>query len=80
MKKLLILSMVILGTVSFARDFTYNAKRDIVEPMEENIERLSRFTPQEWQMDKEATEMNIEKYEDFHRELDRADKGENSER
>lgn len=80
MKKLLILSMVILGTVSFARDFEYNEKRDIVKPMEENIDRLSRFTPQEWQMDREATEMNFEKYEDFHRELDRVDKGENSER
>jgi len=48
--------------------------------MEENLDRLSRFTPQEWQMDKEATEMNIKKYEDFHKELDRADKGEESER
>ena len=63
MKKLLILTMVILGTVSFARDFEYNEKRDIVKPMEENIDRLSRFTPQEWQMDKEATEMNFKKYE-----------------
>ena len=72
--------MVILGVTSFARDFEYNEKRDVVKPMEENVERLSRFTPQEWQMDKEATEMNIKKYEDFHKELDRADKCEESER
>ncbi len=80
MKKLLLLTMLILGVTSFARDFEYNEKRDIVKPMEENIDRLSRFTPQEWQMDKEATEMNFKKYEDFHKELERTDKGEESER
>lgn len=80
MKKILLLMMVILGVTSFARDFEYNEKRDIVKPVEEQVERLSRFTPQEWQLEKEETEKNFEKYEDFHRELDRADRGEESQR
>ena len=72
--------MIILGTVSFARDYEFNEKRDIAEPVEEQVERLSRYTPLEWQMDKEITEENFEKYADFHKELARSDQGENSER
>lgn len=93
MKKLMIISMMILGTVAFARggsvdsdrdfsnrDFEFNERRDIVEPMKENIDRMSRFTPAEWAMDKEKTEENLKKYEDFHRDLERSDMGENSQR
>jgi len=93
MKKLLILTMIILGTVSFARggsptedregsfrDYEYNERRDIVEPMEENLDRLSRFSPLEWQESNEVTEENFKKYEDFHKDLARSDQGENSER
>lgn len=98
MKKLILLTLIVLGTVSFARggsgretfgnigpgdslrDYEYNEKRDIVIPMEENIERLSRFSPYELEIENIAAEQNIAKYPDFHRDLDRSDMGENSER
>lgn len=95
MKKLILLTLIILGTVSFARggssnnsdnnffsgrDFEYNEKRDIVEPMEQNIDRLSRLSPYEFELDKIAAEENMKKYEDFHNELDRMDMGEESQR
>lgn len=95
MKKLILLTLIVLGTVSFARggsgrdtfgpgdslrDYEYNEKRDIVIPMEENIERLSRFTPYELEIENIAAEENIAKYPEFHRDLDRSDMGENSER
>lgn len=93
MKKLLIISMIILGTVSFARggsegedrqgsfrDYEFNERRDIIEPMEENLERMSRFSPMEWEADKEVTEENFEKYAEFHKDLERSDMGEDSER
>ncbi len=80
MKKLILLSLIVLGTVSFARDYTFNERRDIVKPIEENVERMSRFTPDEWMnLDMETTE-NFVKYEYFHWELDRMDKGENTNR
>ena len=80
MKKLILLSLIVLGTVSFSRDYTFNERRDIVKPIEENVERMSRFTPDEWMnLDMETTE-NVVKYEYFHWELDRMDKGENTNR
>lgn len=98
MKKLILLTLIVLGTVSFARggsgrdsfgdvgpgdslrDYEYNERRDIVIPMEENVERLSRFSPYELEIEMIAAEENIEKYPEFHRDLDRSDMGENSDR
>ena len=72
--------MVVLSCLSFARDYERNEMRDIVKPMEGNIDRLSRFTPQEWQLDKEEAEINFKKYENFHKDLERSGKGEESKR
>jgi len=93
MKKLLVVSMIILGTVSFARggseaegsqgsfrDYEFNERRDIVEPMEESLDRLSRFSSVEWESSKEATEENFEKYADFHKDLALSDRAEDSEK
>ncbi len=76
MKKLLLVSMLVLGGISsFARDNTYNERRDIVKPVEENIDKMSRYTHEEWQQDKELTKENIQKYSEFHRELEEMDRG-----
>ncbi len=80
MKTLILILMTTLITLSFARDYEYNERRDIVKPMEEQWEKLKKLTPEEWAIEKELMRINIEKYKDFHWELDRSDKGENSER
>ena len=79
MKKLMIM-MVVLGSVAFGRDLTYNEKRDIINPMEETIDRMSRFTPMELELADTLRDENIKKYPEFHRDLGRSDQGENSER
>lgn len=80
MKALILILMTTLTSVTFARDYEYNERRDIVKPMEEQWERLKKLTPEEWAIEKELMRLNIEKYKKFHWELDRSDKGENSER
>ena len=80
MKKLMLLSMIVLSSIGFARDYEYNEKRDIVIPMEESIDRMSRFSSMDLKIEQVKAEENIAKYADFHRELDRSDMGENSER
>lgn len=80
MKTTIFILMTILTSFSFGRDYEYNERRDIVKPMEEQWEKLKKLTPEEWAIEKELMRLNIEKYKDFHWELDRSDKGENSER
>ncbi len=80
MKKLLLVGILVLSGLSFARDFTYNERRDIINPIEENVDRMSRFTPDEWMNLEMETAENLVKYDYFHWELDRMDKGENTQR
>jgi len=75
MKKMLLVGMLVVSGLSFGRDYEYNEKRDIVKPVQEQQERLNRYSPLEWQMDKEVTEKNFEKYSEFHRDLERMDRG-----
>ena len=73
MKKLMIM-MVVLGSVAFGRDLTYNEKRDVVKPVQEQQERLNRYSSLDWKMDKEVTEKNFDIYSEFHRDLENMDK------
>jgi len=76
MKKLLLVSMLVLGSLSsFARDNTYNERRDIVKPVEQNMDKMSRYSHEEWEQDIEVTRGNIQNYSEFHRELDTMDRG-----
>ncbi len=76
MKKLLLMLMMVVGAVSFGRDFDHNEKRDIVDVNRAQIERLSRYTDADWSSDKAEIEANFTRYADFHSELDTMDRGE----
>ncbi|GLI54941.1 hypothetical protein PM10SUCC1_04560 [Propionigenium maris DSM 9537] len=76
MKKVLLMLMMVVGAVSFGRDFDYNEKRDIVDVNRAQVERLSRYTDTDWSSDKAEIEANFTRYADFHRELDTMDRGE----
>ena len=80
MKTTVLILMTILTSFSFGRDYEYNERRDIVIPMEEQWEKLKKLTPEEWAIEKELMRINMERYKKFHWELERSDKGENSER
>lgn len=80
MKKLMLLAFIVLSIGSFARDYDTNEKRDIIYPMFENSGRMSRFSDSELELEIAATNRNIEKYADFHRDLERSHMGENSKR
>ena len=80
MKKLLLVGMLVLSGLSFARDYTHNEKRDIVAPMEEMQERASRLSQDQFNLEGASIEANIEKYSGFHSDLDNMDRGENSQR
>ncbi len=80
MKTLIFILMTVLAFSVFGRDYEYNERRDILIPMEEQWNKLKEMTPEEWAIEKELMRLNIEKYKKFHWELERSDKGENSER
>jgi len=76
MKKVLLMAMMVVGAVSYGRDFEHNEKRDIVDVNRAQVERMSRFTDAEWSNEKSEIEANFTRYEDFHMELDTMDRGE----
>lgn len=80
MKTLIFILMLVLTFTALGRDYEYNERRDILIPMEEQWNKFKELTPEEWAIEKELMRLNIEKYEKFHWELERSDKGENSER
>lgn len=63
-----------------SRDYEYNEMRDIVIPMMEQWERYKNMTPEEREEENRLRDENIAKYPEFHRDLDRSDMGEDSER
>lgn len=80
MKILVLGFFILLGIQPLARDYEYNERRDIVIPMNEQWERIQNMTPEEWEEEKRIRDENMERYARFHWELERSDKGENSER
>ncbi len=76
MKKLLLVAMMVVGAVSFGRDFDHNEKRDIVDVNRVQVERMSRYTDADWSSGRAEIEANFTRYADFHRELDNMDRGE----
>jgi len=80
MKTLILILTITLAIPSLGRDYEYNERRDIVIPMEEQWKKLKELTSEEWEVEKELMRINMEKYRDFHWELERSDRGENSER
>ena len=70
MKKLMMM-MVVLGTVAFGRDNSFNAKRDVDSFV--NVQQMSsqRKLPREI----ESFQDNSSRYNDFYHELNTMDRG-----
>ncbi len=63
MKKVLLLMMIVLGVISYGRDFEFNEKRNAEAESGEQIERVGRFACEIWDFEGRS-------YSNFHRELD----------
>ncbi len=70
MKKMLLVGMLVISGLSFSRDFEYRERQElqvIQETPQMGMEMLSR--------ERDLSDNNIEKYSNFHRELDNMDRG-----
>ena len=67
--------MMVVGAVSYGRDFEHNERKDIVKVSSEQVERMSRFTEDEWNLERSITEENFENYMEFHKDLEAMDRG-----
>jgi len=76
MKKILLVMMVVMGAMSYGRDFEYNGKRDVeryIQRVDEaKVDRTGRSTCGEWNREFDS---NFERYSKFHRELNTQDRG-----
>lgn len=75
MKKLLLAALVVMGTLSYGRDFEYGEKRDIQGITAKQEERGNLLAPKDKKADGKLEDINFERYSRFHRELERADRG-----
>ena len=75
MKKVLLIALVVVGAVSYGRDFDRNERRDIVAVGYEQAEKMNRLTEAEWNLEGSIWEENFKNYRDFHKELETMDKG-----
>ncbi len=78
MKNLILLGMLALSIVSFGRDYEYNEVRDIVAPINAELERISRLSDEQLYIEGSISAENIQKYNDFHTELERMERGSES--
>lgn len=69
MKKQLLVIMVGLAHLSFARDYERHEVRDIIEPIKAESRRINNLNEEEWDLEQEAIDENIETYRKFHREI-----------
>ncbi len=80
MKKFMLLGLIILGGISYGRDFEYNAKRDILNVYTYENEMINRPSNISWNTYTDLENSNLEKYREFHRSLEAMDRGEHSNR
>ncbi len=70
MKKMLLIGMLVIGGLSYGRDFEYRESKElqVVQGVgSEDKSMLSR--------EREISKNNLEVYSEFHRELDNMDRG-----
>lgn len=70
MKKMLLVGMLVVSGLSFGRDFEYRERQElqvVQETPQMDMEMLSR--------ERDLSVNSIEKYSDFHRELENMDRG-----
>lgn len=63
MKKVLLLMMIVMGAISYGRDFEYREKVGVQIGHEEQLDRAGRYACEAW--DRETDSYSV-----FHRELD----------
>lgn len=70
MKKVLLLGVLVVSGLSFGRDYEYREKSEL-----QPVERVSYEENSMISREREAGEVSIEVYQEFHRELMNMDRG-----
>ena len=75
MKKLLLAALLVMGALSYGRDFEYREKRDIQGASVKHEKRMGRFNLKEKEAEGKLKSKNFERVLTFHRELERTERG-----
>ncbi|GLI57647.1 hypothetical protein PM10SUCC1_31610 [Propionigenium maris DSM 9537] len=70
MKKMLLLGMLVIGGLSYGRDFEYRESKELQVVQSVNSEDQSMIS-----REREISKNNLEVYSEFHRDLDNLDRG-----
>lgn len=70
MKKMLLIGMLVIGGLSFGRDYERRERQELKE-----VENVSYEDQSMLARERELGEKNMEVYSDFHRDLDHMDRG-----
>lgn len=82
MKRLILVAMIVLGSISYSRDLDYRGRNEFMEVSAEIItteDKVSRMSSGEislkknWYLNERAR--NFERYSHFHRDLENQDRG-----
>lgn len=82
MKRLMLIAMIVLGSISYSRDLDYRERNEFKEISAEIItteDKVSRMSSGEMSLKKNMylndRDMNFERYSHFHRELETQNRG-----
>ncbi len=70
MKKVILLGILVVGGLSFGRDYEYRERGEL-----QPVERVSYEEQLMISRERETVEANIQAYQEFHRELTNMDRG-----
>ncbi len=70
MKKMLLVGMLVIGGLSYGRDFEYRESKEL-----QVVQSVSNEDQSMLSREREVTKNNLEVYSEFHRELDNMDRG-----
>ncbi len=71
MKKILLIGMLVVGGLSYGRDYEYRERKELQELFQETKYESSEMMARE----RKLREDNIKKYANFHMDLDNMDRG-----
>ncbi|GLI58356.1 hypothetical protein PM10SUCC1_38700 [Propionigenium maris DSM 9537] len=82
MKRLILVAMIVLGSISYSRDLDYRGRNEFMEVSAEIItteDKVSRMSSGEISLKKNwylnERDRNFERYSNFHRDLENQDRG-----
>ena len=75
MKKLLLTALLVMGALSYGRDFEYREKRDIQGSWAKHEKRVGRSNLKEKEAEGKLKSNNFEGDLTFHRELEKTERG-----